>query len=43
MPHLLCFPFERSGPFTDPITPISSYLHSLLQRDVTISAMALAA
>lgn len=39
MTHLLCFPFERNSPFADPIIPVLSYLHSLLQWDVRISAM----
>lgn len=41
MPYLLRFPFETSSSFTVPIIPVLSYLHSLLQWDMTISAMAL--
>lgn len=42
MPYLLCFPFETSSSFTVPSIPVLSYLHSLLQWNMTISAMALA-
>lgn len=41
MHPLLCFPFERCSPSTDSVIPVLSCLHSLLQWDVTISAMAL--
>lgn len=39
MTHSLCFPFERNSPVADPITPVLSYLDSLLQWDVMISAV----
>ena len=39
MTHSLYFPFERNSPVADPITPVLSYLDSLLQWDMMISAV----